>query len=117
MWLSFRFSLSYRDVEELLAERGIIGIVKLLVKCDEDRGHQDNEVEEYCFRWVPTLPSAGPFPRSRPGIGAHVPCGIVRSSALAARTEVLTDRPAVGQNRLGPIGGCRLPSAGRSCGG
>ncbi len=24
VWLSFRFSLSYRDVEELLAERGII---------------------------------------------------------------------------------------------
>ncbi len=24
VWLSYRFSLSYRDVEELLAERGII---------------------------------------------------------------------------------------------
>jgi putative transposase len=24
VWLSFRFSLSYRDVEELLAQRGIV---------------------------------------------------------------------------------------------
>ena len=29
VWLCFRFPLSYRDVEDLLAERGVDGIVKL----------------------------------------------------------------------------------------
>ena len=50
-----------------------IGIVKLLVEFDEDRGHKDNEVEERPFHRLTTRPSAGSLPRSRPGIGAHVP--------------------------------------------
>ena len=40
VWLYYRFSLSYRDVEELLAERGIVvsyeGTVNLSVAHDGD---------------------------------------------------------------------------------
>ena len=55
------------------------GFVRLFVKFDEDRGHTGDEIEERRFRCLPTLPSAGPLPRSKPESARTFPMVLLRA--------------------------------------
>ena len=58
VWLYHRFSLSYRDVEELLAERGIIVL--------------DETVRQWCFRFGQTYANQLRRRRAHPGDKWHL---------------------------------------------
>ncbi len=58
VWLYFRFALSYRDVEELLAERGVILTYET--------------VRQWCRKFGQTYANALRHRRSRPGDKWHL---------------------------------------------
>lgn len=54
VWLSFRFPLSYRDVAELLAARGIPGSDETVRRWSLPSARSDARVEtkEQAFKWL-----------------------------------------------------------------
>ena len=58
VWLYFRFNLSYRDVEELLAERGVVVTYE--------------SVRQWCLKFGQTYANALRRRRSKPGDKWHL---------------------------------------------
>ena len=61
VWLYFRFCLSYRDVEELMAERGVILTYEA---CGRGVGSSDKPMPIRCGAAGPNLETSGIWMRS-----------------------------------------------------
>jgi len=81
VWRYFRFALSYRDVEELLAERGVIVT--------------DETVRQWCRTFGQTYANALRRRRPRPGDKWHLDAGTVKLSLVGG-----DGGPTVGNDRL-----------------
>ena len=95
IWLYFRFTMSYRDVEDLLAERGIdvsYETVRLWVLkfgkayARRIRKRRPSSFDQWLslLKTCPTL-SAGPVPRSRhkfPCFAIYIRCSITEGIVL-----------------------------------